>query len=47
MYRNHLVTKETLYNKLKEIIKKIHERYQNPIIIIGGDLNDKMPPKEI
>ena len=45
VYRNHKVTKETLYRKLNEIINKIKERYQNPMIIIGGDINDTTPPE--
>ena len=38
---------KTMYDKLKETIKNIHLRYKDPLIIIGGDFNDKVPPTKI
>ena len=36
-----------MYEELKNIIQKINQRYHEPTIIIGGDFNDKTPPKEL
>ena len=47
VYREHKIPLKTIYDELRNIIQKIHQRYKDPTIIIGGDFNDKSPPKEL
>ena len=43
IYKKHETKDQELYKKIKEIIEKIHIRYQDPHIIIGGDMNIQDP----
>ena len=36
-----------IYEKIEENLTKIHERYENPKIILGGDYNDIKAPESL
>ena len=40
IYRKQDELKNVIYKRLKEILKRIYERYEDPKIVIGGDFND-------
>ena len=46
IYRRQGKSPDILYKELNERLRLIHERYQNPKILIGGDFNDQTPPKK-
>ena len=47
VYRRQDEKTNVIYDKLRQIIRKIKDRYEQVKIVIGGDFNDSSPPKDL
>jgi len=46
-YRRHEGEPETFIREVEERLRRIRERYDNPAVILAGDLNMKAAPESL